>query len=135
MNPVHDLELHAGTRTLVAGTHGRSMLKLTLPGAAAVDDLPGAETAAIALAGPNPFADRAELRLRLPRAARVAVRVHDVTGRRVRDLIARDLAAGAHPLAWDGRDEAGRAVPAGTYFIRMEAEGRMQAIRVTRVAP
>ena len=34
------------------------------------------------------------------------------------------LAAGEHVAAWDGRDERGRAVPCGLYFVRLVAAGR-----------
>jgi hypothetical protein len=33
-------------------------------------------------------------------------------------------AAGPHEIVWDGRDAAGRDVPAGAYFARFDAEGR-----------
>jgi hypothetical protein len=135
MNPVHDLELHPLTRVLVAGTHGRSMWKLTLPTLAAAEDAAAIPAAAIALAGPNPFRDRTEVRVDLARPAGAAsVRVHDVAGRLVRGLHDGPFSAGSHRLAWDGRDDAGRAVAAGTYFVRLETGGWRRSIRVTRLA-
>ena len=32
------------------------------------------------------------------------------------------LAAGAHEVAWDGRDAQGRTVPSGLYFARLTTE-------------
>jgi flagellar hook assembly protein FlgD len=63
----------------------------------------------------------------------VAVSVHDVTGRRVRALAGRAFAAGPAALPWDGRDEAGRKVPAGVYFFRIEGADLAEAGRVVRV--
>jgi len=33
-------------------------------------------------------------------------------------------------VVWDGRDEAGRAVPGGMYFVRCEVEGRTFTRRI-----
>lgn len=48
----------------------------------------------------------------------VTVEVFDVTGRKVRALLSRDLSAGRHEMVWDGRDDAGRSVANGLYFYR-----------------
>jgi flagellar hook assembly protein FlgD len=42
--------------------------------------------------------------------------VLDASGRRVRTLADGAGTAGAHSAAWDGHDDAGRAVPPGIYF-------------------
>lgn len=84
-------------------------------------------------AAPNPFRGATTLRLTLPRAARASVDVLDVSGRRVRTLGPRTLDAGAHAIAWDGRDDAGRDTGPGLYFVRVAApEGAITA-RVIRV--
>ena len=63
---------------------------------------------------PNPFNPAVVLPLDLATdAAEVSLRVHDVLGRRVRQVWQGPLGAGSHRLVWDGRDEAGRAVAAG----------------------
>ena len=50
--------------------------------------------------------------------------VYDLSGRVVRALQRGKLAAGSHRFDWNGRDEQGRKVPAGVYFVRLEATGR-----------
>ncbi len=132
VNPIDDLVLHAGTRSLVAGTHGRSMFRLSLPNAAGIADrLPG-EEARLALAGENPFRDQARLVLRMPRQAAARIDVVDVGGRVVRGLVAGMFPAGANEIVWDGRDDAGRPAAPGVYFIRFAAAGARDAIRVVR---
>jgi len=44
------------------------------------------------------------------------------------------LDAGPHSLAWDGRDDEGRALPAGLLFARLSTNGieRSRRIVVTR---
>lgn len=72
---------------------------------------------------PNPFASSTSLTFSLAAGARVSVDIHDIQGRRVHRLLDRVLASGTHSLTWDGRDESGLQAPAGTYFIRMKADG------------
>ena len=48
------------------------------------------------------------------------VRIHDLRGRRVRDLsIQRAHPSGWHAVAWDGRDQAGQLVGPGIYVVRV----------------
>ena len=47
--------------------------------------------------------------------------VFDVAGRRVATLVDRALDTGVHTLRWNGAGPGGRPVPAGVYFLRIEA--------------
>lgn len=49
--------------------------------------------------------------------------VYDAAGRAVRHLEAGTRAAGTHTVRWDGRDDAGRGVPAGIYLVHVSAAG------------
>jgi len=42
-------------------------------------------------------------------------------------------AAGPHALVWDGRDDAGRPAASGAYLVRLRAEGRAAAAKLTLV--
>jgi Tol biopolymer transport system component len=74
--------------------------------------------------GPNPVrpGDRTDVRFDLPAAAPGRVTVYDVTGRPVRVLAAGLLASGPTSIGWDGRDERGRPVAQGVYFVRLETD-------------
>jgi hypothetical protein len=94
-------------------------------------DVPGADLPAatrLLPVRPNPFAGAARLGFDLATPADVRLAVYDVTGARVRTLVAHRMEPGRHEAAWDGRDEAGRAVAAGVYLVRFEA-GRHRAVR------
>jgi len=92
---------------------------------------PGAVRGDLALAiGPNPFQDLLRVFFTLPAAAAARVTVHDVTGRRVRVLHEGPLTAGAHAVAWTGRDERGNTVAPGIYFLRLESGGRVRTRKV-----
>jgi hypothetical protein len=70
-----------------------------------------------------------EIRGSRPFGRAATLLVHDVAGRR---LAALHPAAGARSVRWDGRDEAGRALPAGVYFVRL-AGADTEAARVVRI--
>ena len=83
---------------------------------------------------PNPFNPAVVLPLDLATdAAEVSLRVHDVLGRRVRQVWQGPLRAGQHRFTWDGRDEAGKAVAAGVYIYRVEMDGRVEAKKTTKL--
>ena len=55
-------------------------------------------------------------------ASETTISIIDESGEVVRELFGK-TAAGAHELAWDGRDENGIPVPPGIYAIQVEAVG------------
>jgi hypothetical protein len=72
---------------------------------------------------PNPFNANTEIRLQLAKAGPVALNIYDVQGRLVRGMWSGLLAAGAHQLSCDGRDEAGRAAATGIFLYRLQSVG------------
>jgi hypothetical protein len=70
---------------------------------------------------PNPSSSRVMLQFRLERDGKAALSIYDAKGRKVRLLADQVRAAGWNAVEWDGRDDKGRTVRAGTYFARLEA--------------
>ncbi len=80
---------------------------------------------------PNPSSSQTTLSFSLQRGASVSIQVFDVSGKRIRTLLAeRNLAAGRHESTWTGHDEGGRPVPTGVYFARVAADGREEGARI-----
>ena len=80
---------------------------------------------------PNPVTrDKLQVRidLILPAAQAVEVAVYDVLGRRVFARSLEQWRAGRNRFIWNGRDEHGRRVGPGLYFVRF----RNQSQQVTR---
>lgn len=74
------------------------------------------------------------LRYELDTPTRVDLRVFDATGRLVRVLVrGEQMPAGNREAVWNGRDDAGRAVSAGVYFVCLQASGVRDTGRVTLV--
>ena len=77
---------------------------------------------------PTPAQGSVTLELSLARQGRLSASIHDVTGRRVRTLFGGEVDRGICHLVWDGRDDAGRSLPAGIYLARVEtADGARSA--------
>lgn len=88
---------------------------------------------ALRVLGPNPFRSAVAFRLDMLNAGRARVSLHDATGRLVRTLVNGALPAGSNALSWDGMDDAGRALPAGLYFVSVDAAGTRAAGRVVKL--
>jgi len=98
---------------------------------------------------PNPFSGSAEIRFdEFPDraaggeafmspaadAAGAEVTIYDLSGRRVRRLIAGAEASGRHSVTWNGLNDAGKEVASGIYFCRVkngaaESSAKMLLIR------
>lgn len=104
---------------------------ITVPAPLAVGE--GGTAFALFAGAPNPSPGRVSLGFTLPRPGRATLRVYDLAGARVRSLVDGEQAAGAHLAVWDGRDDAGRAVPPGAYFARLESLGRSASRRIVFV--
>lgn len=73
---------------------------------------------------PNPFRHSAVIEFHLDALEKISLCVFDVSGNRVRVLRDGTAAAGVYREAWDGRDESGRPVAGGIYFVRLAAGTR-----------
>ena len=82
---------------------------------------------------PNPFADGTTIRYSRPDAGPMRLSVIDVTGRTVRTLLDGASPGGSHSVSWDGRDDAGRAVTSGVYFVRLEDGEVVRTSKLTRL--
>jgi len=95
-----------------------------------------ASDAAIRLIGniPNPFNPQTTIAFEIPGQQEVSLRVYDLSGRWVRDLVAGEsYTTGRHEVVWNGRDDAGRQVASGTYFYRLEAGAFSETKRMVLV--
>lgn len=82
---------------------------------------------------PNPFMGGTMIGFALPHAAEVSLGVYDLSGRLVRSLQRGKLAAGEHRFDWNGRDDAGRRVAAGIYFVGLDGRGVQVRAKVVKL--
>ncbi len=105
------------TSDVVARDLLENTLSYLLSGSQGVSQTRPAARVRLSRAHPTVTAGPTLLWLTTGASSDVRVAVHDASGRRVRALLDARLAAGAHVVAWDGRDEAGRPVTGGVYFV------------------
>jgi len=73
---------------------------------------------------PNPFRAGTSIVFDLPQPSHVRLDVYNVAGRRIATVADRDFGSGRHAVAWNGVDSAGRSVPAGIYFYKIDTGSR-----------
>jgi hypothetical protein len=70
---------------------------------------------------PNPFNPVTSIAYSLAARERVRIAVYDVTGARVRTLVDQVQAPSRYTVTWDGKNDAGKQLTSGVYFIRYQA--------------
>lgn len=83
---------------------------------------------------PNPFGSSTMISYQLPEPwTEVRLVVYDTAGREVRTIVNGGQPAGRYEVGWDGRDRAGRDVPPGVYFCRLDAGGFSKTVKMLLV--
>jgi len=83
----------------------------------------GGPSAVSAYASPNPFNPETKVSYSLKNAGNTTVRIFSLDGRLVRTLHDGFAASGTHEVRWNGRDDSGRAVTTGVYFLSVKSAG------------
>jgi hypothetical protein len=68
---------------------------------------------------PNPFRQLTTIDYSIPRAAKVTLRIYNVTGRMVKELVNREQKAGMHTVTWKGKTPRSKTLATGVYFVRL----------------
>ena len=63
----------------------------------------------------------------------MSLRVFDLLGRKVVDLVDSQQARGVYQVTWDGRDAYGQRVATGVYLYRLSLDGRRSEARTMTV--
>jgi flagellar hook assembly protein FlgD len=70
---------------------------------------------------PNPFNPSTTIRYEVPHGGgRVQLQIFDARGRLIRALVSRREPLGPKTTTWNGKDDVGRDVASGVYFLRLE---------------
>ena len=78
---------------------------------------------------PNPFNPQTAIGFKLQDSANMEVSVYNLKGQRVRKIFAGNASSGDHNLNWDGRDDQGRKLAAGTYLIWLKAGNESDTVK------
>ena len=72
---------------------------------------------------PNPFNETTTISFSIPQKSKVSLKLFDVQGRLIRNLVDGMEPAGIHPVVWDRRGNDGHMVASGVYFYRFKSVG------------
>jgi hypothetical protein len=70
---------------------------------------------------PNPFNSSTMIECALPQDDAVSMKIYDLAGRLVSNIILGQLTAGQHRVIWDGVNSNGDHVSSGIYFVKLES--------------
>jgi hypothetical protein len=70
---------------------------------------------------PNPFNPSTKITYKLPDGAQVNLWIYNLLGQKIRTLVNEFKAAGNYDINWDGKDDAGKEMPAGIYIYKLQA--------------
>jgi len=74
----------------------------------------------ISAAYPNPFNGATSITLNDMKGGDVEIKIYDIRGRLIRNLVAFNIQGGDKKAVWDATDNSGRRVSSGIYFARVE---------------
>ncbi len=72
---------------------------------------------------PNPFNMQTQIRYQLPKPSNVLLRIINLQGEIVSQLIDERQVVGYYEIIWNGKDCLGKDVPSGVYFIQLQTAG------------
>jgi flagellar hook assembly protein FlgD len=83
---------------------------------------------------PNPFNPEVTVSFQLEQSSSVLISVYDLLGRRVRSLVDEPVQSAGHfQQTWDGRDDDGRQMASGKYFLTMDINGVKDSRKLTLI--
>jgi hypothetical protein len=98
------------------------------PAFSGIDAMPSSTRSASL--SPNPSPGPCRISFQAAMEGPITIEVIDVTGRILRHLLDGPHPAGDYSVIWDGRDDAGRELPSGTYWTRVLTTAGITAGRI-----
>ncbi len=84
-------------------------------------------------AWPNPFRDKVSIAFESPAKTKTSLGIYNIRGQKVRSLSDEILPSGKHLFHWDSKDDRGRIVGSGVYFVRLEQGGKAAIRKVVLI--
>ncbi|MDP6613747.1 MAG: T9SS type A sorting domain-containing protein [Candidatus Marinimicrobia bacterium] len=78
---------------------------------------------------PNPFNSSTIIRFSLEHRATVNLKIYDMLGRQVKQLVQGNLPAGEHDLHWYASNDLGSPVASGLYIILLRSDDEQQLLK------
>jgi hypothetical protein len=78
---------------------------------------------------PNPFNPSTSITYQLAEQSDVTLKIHNVRGQLVRELVSGVRDAGTHTVQWNGKDASGQTVSSGIYLYVLETDKNFRSTR------
>lgn len=78
---------------------------------------------------PNPFNPQTNIKFELNKLEEVSIKVYNVLGKEIKQLLQEYLPSGEHNIQWNGKGDEGSTLPSGIYFIQMIAGNYQKTIK------
>lgn len=79
---------------------------------------------------PNPFNSMTTIWFTIQETTPISLKIFNVMGQAVSELIDQKYAPGNYSVRWDGCDRSGRAVASGLYFVRLQGKDNSAVIKM-----
>ncbi len=76
---------------------------------------------------PNPFNPSTNINYTMPATAKVQIRIYDINGNLINNLVDNIESAGNHVAQWNGKNQNGTTVASGAYFYQIQIGDFVQA--------
>ena len=132
-NGFFDLDVHfsrSALKNLLLHVPNGTTIQLVIAARTSGDNVPVRGTINVVKSGagqvssaaaPNPFRqDGTAISYRVGDRGPVSVRIYSVNGQLVRSLRQEDATPGDYEVRWNGRDDGGRLMPSGIYFVSVK---------------
>jgi 1,4-alpha-glucan branching enzyme len=77
---------------------------------------------------PNPFNPSTTIEFEIAKSSQVQIKIYDILGREVRELVNNKLAAGRYDILWDGKNQHGISVGSGVFIYEIQAKTAGQMV-------
>ncbi len=122
---VNDLSFHPATRTLLAGTFGRSLYKVVVDETISSKDIEKAERSTLSVF-PNPVSGESTIKFELNKRSKGVLQVVDLAGRMVQTVAINDYNIGQNEIIWNAS-----MLSNGTYVIRLQLEDKILTQKIS----
>ncbi|MCK4695997.1 MAG: T9SS type A sorting domain-containing protein, partial [Candidatus Cloacimonetes bacterium] len=78
---------------------------------------------------PNPFNPETTIHYQLPKESNVELKIYNIRGQKIKQLVNDVLPAGEHVIIWNGEDELGNPTSSGIYFYKLKVNGKLEAVK------
>ncbi len=130
-DPSLNSEIHYSIVSIYKGKEGRPSLEVSLEQLQSAPEIVIPARTRLVAIYPNPFNPETHISFETSQPTRVQIKIYDVSGRLVRNLVDEHFEAGQFEEIWNGRDNAGRMSSSNVYYARMIAAEVLEMRKMT----